>query len=407
MLIKDIFEETSIALLSNKVRSGLTMLGIVIGIASVIAMLAVGQGAQDTIQSNIQSLGSNLIMVQPGAQRGGAGNPVSAGRGSSQTLTNDDVQAIRDQITSIKAMAPTVSSRQQIVVSGSNTNTSITGTSPEYISVRNMEMEEGSFITAEQNASMQKVAVLGPTTRDDLFGIGTESIGKTIRIKGMNFTVIGITKAKGGSGFNNVDDQVYVPIISAQKFLTGTAYVNNISIQASDAQNMTQLQTDVTALLLQRHGKDSTTADFTVMNQADVVASASSITNTLAYLLASVAGISLLVGGIGIMNMMLTTVTERTKEIGLRKAVGAKKRDINIQFLVEATMLTFIGGTIGVIVGFLIAYGITLTGLLQAKVTLTPVLLAFGISTIIGIIFGYYPAKRASGLNPIVALRYE
>ncbi|MEI8339167.1 MAG: ABC transporter permease [bacterium] len=407
MTIRDIFEETSIALLSNKVRSGLTVLGIVIGIASVIAMLAVGQGAQDSIQANISALGSNLIMIQPGAQGGNNRGQVSSGRGSSQTLTNADVQAIRDQMVLAQAVAPTVTSRQQVVASGSNTNTSIIGTTPDYVSVKSVEMEEGSFITDEQNTGMQKVAVLGPTTRDDLFGAGAEATGKTIRIKGMNFTVVGVTKSKGGTGFGSVDDQIIIPIISAQKFLTGNAYVSTINIQAIDSNSMNQLQADVTDLLLTRHKKTTDNMDFSVMNQADLVSTASTVTDTISYLLAAIAGISLLVGGIGIMNMMLTTVTERTREIGLRKAVGAKSHDINVQFLVEATMLTFVGGVMGVIVGYAIAYGITLTGLLTAKVTLTPVLLAFGISALIGITFGYYPASRAAKLNPIEALRYE
>lgn len=407
MTIQDIFHETSTALLGNKVRSGLTILGIVIGIASVIAMLAIGAGAKGSIQSSIESLGSNLILVMPGAQRG-PGVQVSSGRGSSQTLTADDADAIASEVAGVKAVAPTVTSRKQVVVQGNNTNTSITGVNTDYATVRNIEIDEGVFISDQDNGSLSKVAVLGPTTRDDLFGEGGDSLGKTIRIGGINFKVIGITKAKGGSGFNNADDVIYVPLKTAQRFITGNQYVNTISIQAESQEVMTQVQEDTTTLLLDRHHiSDPQAADFSTLNQSDIVSSASTITNTLTYLLASVAGISLVVGGIGIMNMMLTTVTERTREIGLRKAIGAKKKDISTQFLVESILLTFVGGVSGVILGWIIAFAVSATGVLQAQVTLSSILLAFGVSAVIGIVFGYYPARRAAGLNPIEALRYE
>jgi putative ABC transport system permease protein len=409
MTIQDLFHETSSALLGNKVRSSLTMLGIVIGIASVVAMLAIGSGATGSIQSSIESLGSNLVIVMPGAQRG-PGVQVSTGRGASQTLTLADAQAIEQNVTLAKYVAPDVSTRKQVVAKGTNTNTSIIGTVPEYTSVRNVEVDQGTFVTDEQDKSLSKVAVIGPTVVEDLFGTdGTvDPVGQTIRIGGINFTVVGVTKAKGGSGFNNQDDVIYVPLSVAQKFLVGGSYVSTISIQAVDQKSMTDLQAEVTSLLLERHKiSDPASADFSTLNQADIVSSASSITNTLTYLLASVAGISLVVGGIGIMNMMLTTVTERTREIGLRKAIGAKKNDISTQFLVESILLTVIGGTIGVILGWLIAFGVSATGLLHAQVSLFSVLLSFGVSATIGIIFGYYPARRASGLNPIEALRYE
>lgn len=406
MTIKDIFHETSSALLGNKVRSTLTVLGIVIGIASVIAMLAIGAGATGSIQSSIQSLGSNLVLVLPGAQRG-PGVQISAGRGSSQTLTTADAEAIRS-ISLAQAVAPEVTSRKQVVAKGTNTNTSITGTTPDYLAVRNVEVDEGSFFSAEQGTILAKVAVIGPTTRDDLFGEGADAIDQTIRIGGINFKVIGITKAKGGSGFNNPDDAIYIPLTTAQKFIVGNNFLSDISIQATSQEDMTDLQAQITSLLLDRHHiSDPAAADFSTLNQADIVSSASTITNTLTYLLASVAGISLVVGGIGIMNMMLTTVTERTREIGLRKAIGAKKQDISNQFLIEAVMLTFVGGTTGVILGWLIAFGVSATGLLQAKVSLSSILLAFGVSALIGIVFGYYPARRAANLNPIEALRYE
>jgi putative ABC transport system permease protein len=406
MTTNDLFHETTSALLGNKVRSTLTILGIVIGIASVIAMLAIGAGATGAIQTSIQSLGSNLVLVLPGAQRG-PGVQISAGRGTSQSLTLADATAIQDQISLTQAVAPDATTRKQIVAKGTNTNTTIIGTTPDYLTVRNVEIDEGDFFTNEQIQGLAKVAVIGPTTRDDLFS-GEDAIGQTIRIGGINFKIIGVTKSKGGSGFNNPDDVVYVPLTSAQKFLTGNDFLSEISIQATSQQDMTELQNEVTSLLLDRHHiSDPQLADFSTLNQADIVSSASTITNTLTYLLASVAGISLIVGGIGIMNMMLTTVTERTKEIGLRKAIGAKKNDIRTQFLVEAILLTFVGGFLGVVLGWLVAFGISATGLLKASVSLSSILLAFGVSALIGIVFGYYPARRASNLNPIEALRYE
>ncbi|OGZ06359.1 MAG: hypothetical protein A2845_01010 [Candidatus Lloydbacteria bacterium RIFCSPHIGHO2_01_FULL_49_22] len=408
MKYKDIFEETYIALSSNKIRSGLTVLGIVIGISSVIAMISIGQGAQGTIQASIQSIGSNLIIVSPGQQRS-PGFQVSAGRGTARTLTQADAEAITATITAAQAVAPETTGRYQVTTKGKNTNTSIVGTVPAYPDVRNIQIDDGSFISTGQVQSMAKVAVLGPTTRDDLFGLDAGSVvGQTIRIKGMEFKIIGVTKSKGGSGFGSQDDMIFIPISSAQKLLAGGSYVSTISIQAPDSASMTAIQESVTALLSERHKiTDPTMADFSVLNQADLVSSASSITTTLTLLLSAIAGISLVVGGIGIMNMMLTTVTERTKEIGLRKAIGAKRADISRQFLAEAVALTFIGGLLGVILGWLIAYAFSSLGLIQTSISLTSVLLAFGVSAGIGIVFGYYPAQRAARLNPIEALRYE
>lgn len=407
MKIADIFQETYFSLSSNKARSGLTILGIVIGIGSVIAMVSIGQGAQGSIQSSIQSIGSNLIIVTPGAQRG-AGFQVSSGRGSARTLTQSDADAIAEEITDAKAVAPELSGRYQATSRGKNTNTSVIGTVSAYPAVRNIEIELGSFISDQHLKSFSKVAILGPTTRDDLFGEGADAVGQTIRIKGMEFKVIGITKSKGGSGFGSQDDMIYIPLSTAQRFLAGDRYVSTISVQAKDSESMTSVQQQITDLLLVRHKiSDPQSADFSTMNQADIVATASSITQTFTVLLAAVAGISLLVGGIGIMNMMLTTVTERTKEIGLRKAIGAKRRDISSQFLAEAVALTLIGGIIGVALGWSLSFAVTTLGLIQTKVSLSSVLLAFGVSAAIGIIFGYYPARRAASLNPIEALRYE
>ncbi len=407
MTIKDILQETSSGLLSNKVRTGLTMLGIVIGIASVIAMLAVGNGATASIQSRIESIGSNLVVITPGAPRT-LGSNVRATRGSANTLTMDDVDAIKNGVTSAEYVAPSVSTQKQIVAAGTNTNTSVIGTTPSYVDIKNIVIDSGNFFSDEQVTQMARVAVIGPTTRDDLFATGTDAVGQTIRIGGNEFTVIGITLAKGGTGPSSADDIVYIPITVAQQFLIGNKYVSSINISAQTADLVTDVQNQATDILLARHNiTDITKADFSTMNQSDMLETASSITATMTYLLAAIAGISLLVGGIGIMNMMLTTVTERTREIGLRKAVGAKKFDIQMQFLVESMMLTIIGGIIGILTGFGIAWIITLTGLLTAKISLTSVFLSFGVSAVIGIAFGYYPAARASNLNPIDALRYE
>lgn len=407
MKTSDIIHETYSALVSNKIRTGLTMLGIVIGIGSVIAMVSIGQGAQGSIEDRIQSIGSNLIQITPGAQ-GGQGSQVSQGRGTARTLTQEDANAIAEEISLAQAVSPEISSRYQIVGKGTNTNTSVAGVTPTYPEVRNVQIAEGSFISDQHLRSLSKVAVLGPTVRDDLFGEGASAIGQTIRINGMQFKVIGVTTVKGGTGFGSQDDMVYIPLTSAQKFLAGNEYVTNISVQVVDADSMTQAQTDITNLLLDRHNiSNPASADFSILNQSDIVETASSVTQTFTLLLGSVAGISLVVGGIGIMNMMLTTVTERTREIGLRKAIGAKRKDINRQFLAEAIALTLVGGLLGILLGVSISFAVNYFGVLQTSVSMGSILLAFGVSATIGIVFGYYPAKRAAGLNPIDALRYE
>ncbi len=411
MTLKDTLEETYAALSANKVRSGLTILGIVIGISSVIALVSIGQGATSSIQSSIQSLGSNLLLISPGAQRQAGGFTASAGRGGAKTLTQADADAIASTVTGVKAVASEVTGRYQITAKGTNTNTTVDGVTSAYAQIRNVAIAEGDFISDQQNTSLSKVAVIGPTTMTDLFGedaTASDAIGQTIRIKGIEFKVIGITVTKGGSGFTNADDMIYIPATTAQRFLAGDKYLTSIDVQAENADSMTQMQSDITDLLLQRHNiSDATAADFSVLNQADILASASSIATTLTLLLAAISGISLLVGGIGIMNMMLTTVTERTREIGLRKAIGAKKSDISRQFLIEAIALTLIGGTIGILLGMGISLAVNASGLVSTSISLEPILLAFGVSGAIGIIFGWYPARRAAALNPIEALRYE
>lgn len=407
MKFNDIIHETYTALVANKVRSGLTILGIVIGISSVIAMVSIGTGASNSISSSIESLGSNLIQIFPGAEQM-RGFGATSGRGNAKTLTNDDAKAIAGEILNVKAVDSQVSSRRQITAKGTNTNTSVVGVTTNFPQIRNTEVAEGSFISDTQNNSALRVAVLGPTTRDDLFGENAEAVGKPIRINGLEFKVIGVTTSKGGTSFQNQDDVIYIPVRSAQRYLSGDQYLTTIAVQALTSETMTQVQADITTLLLNRHKiKDPAQADFSVLNQNDILSTASSVTSTLTYLLAAIGGISLLVGGIGIMNMMLTTVTERTREIGLRKAIGARKSDISMQFLVEAVALTLVGGIIGIALGWFISYIVNLTGLLTTSVSLSSILLAFGVSAITGIVFGYYPARRAASLSPIDALRYE
>lgn len=412
MKSKYFIKEVYYALIANKVRSGLTVLGIVIGIASVISMIAIGQGSKDSIKASIESLGSNLITVSPGQSRG-FGFQVGGGRGTAQTLTSADADAIEQNVSSMKYIDKELSGRYQLIGKGTNTNTSVMGTTENYTLVRNVQVDQGEFISATDVSSMTKVVVLGPTVVTDLFGDSADPssvIGQKIRIKNIDFKIIGITKSKGGNGFNNQDDMVFVPITTSQHYLVGTKtkYVSNIAIQAIDEKSMTSVQEQVTQLLLDRHKiTESTAADFTVTNQSDTVTTMSSVTSTFTTLLGAVAAISLVVGGIGIMNMMLTTVTERTREIGLRKAIGAKRRDINLQFLAEAVALTFIGGAIGVVLGWCVSLLVTQFGGIATSVSLSSVFLAFGVSALIGVVFGYYPANRASKLSPIEALKYE
>ena len=408
MRTSDLLEETLSAVTANKTRSGLTMLGIVIGIASVIALVAIGAGAQNSIAANIQALGANLLTISPGAQRT-FGSTVSSGQGSAQSLTMADANAIGAGVSGIKYVSPETSGRYQVIAKGNNTNTSVIGAKAVYLPVHNLSVETGTFFADSQIQNYAKVAVIGPTVRDDLFGENAENVvGQTISIKGVPFTVIGITQTKGGTGFNNPDNNIYIPLTTAQRYFLGNENLGTISVQAENAEVMTQVQADATALLMQRHKiAEGGTADFRILNQSDIVSTASSVTGVLTQLLAAVAGISLVVGGIGIMNMMLTTVTERTREIGLRKAIGARSKNINAQFLAEAVLLTFFGGAIGVFLGWLISFTVSYFNIVAASVSLNSILLAFSVSAGVGIIFGYYPARKAAQMSPIEALRYE
>jgi putative ABC transport system permease protein len=407
MVFTDLLEEIYISLTSNKSRSGLTILGIVIGIASVITMVAIGQGSTASIQSSIESLGSNLLVVSPGSQKS-FGSMVRNSSGSASTLTLTDAEAIKNEISNLKTVASVISSRKQVIYKGNNTNTSIYGIDTTYQTVKSLEVSVGSFITETQVENVSKVAVLGPTTRDALFGEDVDPTGLKIKISGTEFTVIGVTESKGTSGMSSSDDLIYIPITVAEHYFTGSESLSSISVEVSADKYMDQAEADIQSLLLTRHDIDDVdSADFSIMNQADIMDAMSSVSGTLTLLLGAIAGISLLVGGIGIMNMMLTTVTERTREIGLRKSLGARGKDISNQFLLESISLTFIGGIAGILLGLLASYLVSKFGGTTTVVSISSVLLAFFVSAGIGIVFGYYPAQRASKLNPIEALRYE
>lgn len=391
----------------NKLRTGLAMLGIVIGIASVIALISLGQATQQSIQNQIQSLGSNLLTVQPGGQQSGA---VRGAAGGGTTLTREDAEAITKSgtVTTVQSVSPEYSSRTQVTAGRNNTNTQVIGVLPTYATIRSITTSSGNFITERDDQAMAKVAVLGPTVVESLFGANANPVGQTVRVNGQTLTVIGVTTSKGGSGFQNQDDIMYVPLSTAQKQLFGVDYVSSISVEAKSADVMTDAQNEVGYVLLARHKlSDPADKDFSIFSQQDILNTASSATSAFTTLLSGVAAISLLVGGIGIMNIMLVTVTERTREIGLRKALGAKKKEIISQFLIEAIILTFIGGVIGIIIGVILSYLYSLFTNSLFIISPLSILLAFTVSVGIGVLFGWYPAKRAANLQPIEALRYE
>ncbi len=394
------------ALTLNKLRTSLATLGIVIGIGSVIALVSLGQSSQKQVSTQIQSLGANLLTVLPGAQTTGG---ISAGAGSSETLTDEDATALSTspQATDLQAVSPEVSKRAQVSAAGTNTNTQVTGVIDTYATVHNVTLAEGVFITQQDNQALAKVAVLGPQVVSDLFN-GADPLGQTIRINKLAFRVVGVTASKGGSGFQNPDNSIYIPLLTAQKQVFGQDFLSNIAVSAKSQDVMIDAENQIGYLLLARHKlSDPTKADFSILSQSDILGAASQVTGTFTSLLSGIAAISLLVGGIGIMNIMLVTVTERTREIGLRKALGAKGNTIVSQFLVEAVILTFAGGLLGMVLGIVVSFVISSLISLPFVLSVESILLAIGVSGGIGILFGWYPAKKAAGLSPIEALRYE
>jgi putative ABC transport system permease protein len=390
-------------LATSRLRSALTMLGVIIGVASVVALVGIGQGTSSNITARLNGLGTNLLTVTPGATR--TGNTRGA-QGSATTLTLDDATAIRG-LANVAAVEPELSG-QGLVTSGAlNTTTTILGTTPDYPTVRAYTVAAGAFLSDLDVERGLRVAVLGATTASDL-GLDSSSIGSTIQIGGLPFEVKGILDAKGTGTFQNQDDQVVVPVSVVQKYFVGTRSVRTIGVSVASQDTMDVVTAEITSLLRGRHGLATTaTDDFTISNQAQLLQTASSISATLTLLLGGIASISLIVGGIGIMNIMLVSVRERTREIGIRKAIGARRRDILAQFLVEALTLSLLGGLVGVAVG--LGTSAALSRLGGLAIVLNPVTLAVavGFSALIGVLFGVWPARQAAVLDPIAALRYE
>ena len=392
----------------NKMRSILTSLGIIIGVSAVIIMLSIGEGVKTKITKDISSGGSNILMVMSGSSTSGG---VRMGSGSQPTLTIKDANAILKNCPSVLAVAPVVNSSKQIVYSNQNWSTRITGTTPSFLKTKAWEISDGRNILSDDISNATNVAILGETVSTNLFG-DMNPINKTIRIAGIPFKVIGLLKSKGQSGNGqDQDDTVIVPITTAQRKLVGSEFpgmVNFINVQAKDYNALNSAQKEITVLLRERHsiGKNKED-DFSVRNFTEMMETLKSATNTMTFMLGAIASISLLVGGIGIMNIMLVSVTERTKEIGIRMAIGAKSIDIRIQFLMEALLLSLAGGLIGVLIGISGAKLVEVFSELSIAITPMPILLSFGFSGLVGVVFGYYPARKASMLNPIEALRYE
>jgi putative ABC transport system permease protein len=409
MTFTQVLLESLESLNSNKLRSGLTILGIVIGVAAVIAMLAVGQGAQDTITGSISGIGTNVLFVFSGNQQEEIRNP--------RPLTLQDVDAIQDPFVapSVQAVAPILQSNLEVTGGSEKTTTEVTGVTPSYADVRNYKVTEGEFITEDQILGRASVALIGPETADKLFARREGLVGESIRIAGQPFRITGVLEAKGGGSFGSQDDRILIPFSTAQTRLirrNNPSRVDLIFVQATSAEEVKNASDQVAEILRARHRTEIGKDDFTIFSQQDFIQTASTITGVLTTFLGGIAAISLLVGGIGIMNIMLVSVAERTREIGLRKALGARRRDILTQFLTESSLLSLIGGLIGILFGWLIALAVgkvaAITGnAFTPSVGLSAILLATIFSTAVGLFFGIYPANRAAGLEPVEALRYE
>ena len=396
------------SLWANKMRSGLAILGIIIGVGAVIAMIAVGRGASLQIESHISSMGSNILIIVPGTTTSGG---VRMGAGTQQSLSLDDAIAIEKECSAVSRVSPELSGVAQVVYGNRNWSTGVKGTTEGMMDVHNWSVSSGRFLTDQDVRSSTKVAVIGETVAYELFG-NANPVGEIIRIKKVPFQVVGVLAPKGQSAFgSDQDDVIFVPVTTAQKRLFGTPFprmVRRISVKARDAESIYLAQEQITALLRQRHrigpNQDD---DFTVRNLTQVMEMAQQSTQAMTLLLGAIASVSLLVGGIGIMNIMLVSVTERTREIGIRMAVGARPRDIRLQFLIEAFLLSVIGGIAGIALGALLSQTLALLFDWSTSISPSSILLAFGFSGFVGVFFGFYPAYKASLMDPIEALRYE
>ena len=406
--LKTIFKIAIRAIEANKMRSVLTSLGIIIGVAAVIILLSIGNGTQQSIENEMRSMGTNLIMIRSGSSTSGGAR---MGHGSQPTLKNGDADAIQEKIPAIHLAVPVVNDSGQLIYGSTNWSTSIVGTDNRYFQIKEWDLAYGRFFSENDVRTANKVVILGQTVVQELFG-DIDPLGKTIRIKGLPFVVIGALTARGQSGpGQNQDDMVYMPLSTAQKKVSGTQFpdmVNQLMLQAQRAEDTYSSQDEIRALLRQRHNLGlNKEDDFTIMNFTQFMQMMQSSSQTMTIFLGFIASISLIVGGIGIMNIMLVSVTERTREIGIRMAIGAKSWDIRLQFLMEALILSLIGGLLGVVFGILGVYILPKITSITAVLSTFYVLLPFSFSGVVGLIFGFFPAYKASLLNPINALRYE
>lgn len=393
------------ALIANKLRALLTMLGIIIGVAAVISMIAIGEGAQRAVTERIQSLGSNLLFISPSFQRSG-GTTVIQG-GTSVRLLNADAERIEEKVPAVEAVVPELNRNAQIKYGNRNWNTRIVGTWPSYETARNFAVVAGRYFTRAEERSYAKVGVIGQTVVDNVFP-GIDPIGKSIRIAGQSFEVIGVLESKGSSGFQNSDDQIIVPLSTAQRRLFGVDYLSQISVKILDDKSMNSAFLEIERTLRREHKlRESQDNDFRIRNQADIISTFQETQETFTYLLAGIAAVSLLVGGIGIMNIMIVSVTERTKEIGVRKAIGATKKDVMLQFLIESVVMSVTGGIIGILFGVGGSLLMAAYGNLPSAVSPNAIILSFVFASFVGVFFGIYPAWKAAESNVIDALRYE